>query len=606
MRRSLRATRLALGALALAVLLLAAGQVPNALAAPTFTVEDSDLVFGFPPSDTLIALGFPLVGGADLLDPFPGFPAFGPTPPPGVVVSFGALGLPPPLVSAPGSVDIDALSFGTDPITLLAGGLDHVVYSADRWSTGGYPAGPCVGAIGGPELATECGPLGAGSLPLSQSPGDLYLAPAVVPFAPFGPPGFGAQIVDEDGIPTGAPLPNPFAPVPGLGLVDAVTSTGPSFLPDNLDSIEVDDISLLGAGPVYFSLDEFGTSGAFGLFLGGAGVAGFSGADVLVSVGGVVGLYAPAPALGLDLFPRFPSPGFDDIDALALLDDGDGLYNDVSAVAPCDDTILFSVSHFSAITGGPTDPISGLAYTEGDILTDGACVSAAVSGGVCPCPGVPVIVVFAEQLGLNTVRWDAPAVAPSDDLNALDVCLDGDGDLFCDSLDNCPATSNPAQLDGDVDGVGDGCDNCPVTSNPTQTDTDSDGAGDACDVCPDDALDDTDGDGYCVGTGFTAPAIGDMDNCPSTFNPSQADSNTNGIGDACDTTGGCSAPLLGCLPPGGSGKSQLQIKDKDTDGPGPKDKIQWKWLKGPALTQADFGDPTDANGPDFKLCIYSG
>ncbi len=66
----------------------------------------------------------------------------------------------------------------------------------------------------------------------------------------FGPPGFGAQITDEDGIPTLAPAPNPFPPVPGLGLVDAVTSGGPSFLPDNLDSVEVDDISLLGAGPV--------------------------------------------------------------------------------------------------------------------------------------------------------------------------------------------------------------------------------------------------------------------------------------------------------------------------------------------------------------------
>ncbi|MEE8147024.1 MAG: hypothetical protein V3T24_05425 [Longimicrobiales bacterium] len=67
-----------------------------------------------------------------------------------------------------------------------------------------------------------------------------------------------------------------------------------------------------------------------------------------------------------------------------------------------------------------------------------------------------------------------------------------------------------------------------------------------------------------------------------------------------------SGPLVGCLAPGGSGKSQLQIKDQDADGPGSKDKIQWKWLKGPALSQADFGDPVDPNGPDFKLCIYAG
>ena len=45
-----------MGALALAVLLVAGAQVPNALAAPTFTLEDADAALAFPPSDTLIAL----------------------------------------------------------------------------------------------------------------------------------------------------------------------------------------------------------------------------------------------------------------------------------------------------------------------------------------------------------------------------------------------------------------------------------------------------------------------------------------------------------------------------------------------------------------------
>ena len=39
--------------------------------------------------------------------------------------------------------------------------------------------------------------------------------------------------------------------------------------------------------------------------------------------------------------------------------------------------------------------------------------------------------------------------------------------------------------------------------------------------------------------------------------------------------------------------------------------MQWKWLKGPLQTQADFADPngldmTDPNGPRYKLCVYTG
>ena len=76
--------------------------------------------------------------------------------------------------------------------------------------------------------------------------------------------------------------------------------------------------------------------------------------------------------------------------------------------------------------------------------------------------------------------------------------------------------------DIDLDGVS--CDdNCPFTSNTAQLDSDSDGVGDACDPCPFDPDDDADQDGFCA----------DQDNCPSLANPDQADSNNDGIGDAC-------------------------------------------------------------------------
>ena len=173
-----------------------------------------------------------------------------------------------------------------------------------------------------------------------------------------------------------------------------------------------------------------------------------------------------------------------------------------------------------------------------------------------------------------------------------DVCDDDDdNDGILDGVDNCPGTFNPGQLDLDEDGQGNVCDldadadthnsfefggddcypldktvwegtcagspkprpkgstsvpdsdgdgdvdtddNCPNTANSDQADSDGDGIGNVCDVCPDDPLNDTDNDGICVGTGFSAPKIGDNDNCPTNSNADQADGDSNGDGDVCD------------------------------------------------------------------------
>jgi len=68
---------------------------------------------------------------------------------------------------------------------------------------------------------------------------------------------------------------------------------------------------------------------------------------------------------------------------------------------------------------------------------------------------------------------------------AATSATDTDGDGVADSVDNCPAVSNPGQFDTDGDGIGNACDNCLRAANPDQADADGDGVGDACDRCPD-------------------------------------------------------------------------------------------------------------------------
>jgi len=68
-----------------------------------------------------------------------------------------------------------------------------------------------------------------------------------------------------------------------------------------------------------------------------------------------------------------------------------------------------------------------------------------------------------------------------------------------------------------------------VTTNSDQAESDGDGVGDACDACPLDGANDADQDGQC----------GDVDNCPDRANPGQEDADGNGAGDACDYPNSC-------------------------------------------------------------------
>lgn len=336
----------------------------------------------------------------------------GPLPPPGIVVDAGAAPTVAttanPLYGGAGrALGIGASFFGTFEVDALSYGRDEqffqphgsIVFSVDEFATGlAGPTPPDVateGAGGFTEAATDVFRYNGGTLPVAPPP----IGP---------PPGGGPGNTDYiDG--------NAVAPVggfvgPGTGLVEPVT---PALFTaaddgDNLDALDIGTTPTDLLGSIYISLDgsfadplDF----VFGINSGTAAANGVSAADILVSIGGALGVYAPAGALGLDLL------GADDVDALILIEDG------VAGFSPATDIILFSVRRGSAVIGAP-DSVFGVGIEEGDILTVPFTGPFAMSAN-------PAIFIAAEALGLLTARSGLPLpFSPyGDDLDALSVVI---------------------------------------------------------------------------------------------------------------------------------------------------------------------------------------
>jgi hypothetical protein len=393
---------------------MALGTVAQGQVRPTFSIDIQSVSNGSAPgSNTGFPdgwVGIPLDEGSILTPTKPGppgpnpvgFPALAPLPIPGMMVGAipgAAASIPGGLGIIPGgpigAVELDALSYGHDR------GIE-LMFSVDEWAGGDIGAPPAA-----PNVSSE-GP----SAGLFEAAADVFRYNGPVLRAPPAPAGGGAnnkQFIDGNGF-------NPVG-VGGLGLQEPMNSgCGGLCQGDNLDALDINTTLNDVLGPIYFSLDSNFVDPLDGPLLnsGTAPGMGFSGADVLTTfVGAAPWVYAPAPMLGLDLF----GPDTDDLDALILIDDGDGLYD------PALDRILFSVRRGSAVIGSP-DSMYGILIEEGDVL------SVPIPGAANPFPS---LYISAEDLGLGTVRSGTSIMAAhGDELDALDLFLAGDldGDGF--------------------------------------------------------------------------------------------------------------------------------------------------------------------------------
>ena len=397
---------------------------------------------------------------SDMLASTNGGPTPGPQSAPEILLDGADLGLQAfgpcndPQPGVPCQVELDAFSRGNDhPLTPegLAGG-SRIYFTVDEWARGipQNPQQPSVsteGSLGGKEASADVFKLVEGVLPGPVPP------PGPSPDGPWG----NIAVIDGDGARSASGY-----KYPGYGLKEPnAASQGPVNDGSNSDSMnlyrpdssEVDPVTI--NNPAFFSLDGNLFDPLEGIFGSNSAAANgqFSPGDILIStgVGGVVSSYARATDLGLDQDPF--NEFKDDIDALILWDNGDGVYQ--RSTFPYEwiegqtDMLLFSVRRGSPIIGTP-DSIFGIPICEGDLLIPPVGEGLSLTGGA----GAPGIFVSAESMGLRGGRDGKSA---GDDLGGADTSEDPIIDCNGNGAEDAEDISNGTSDDFNANGVPDEC-----------------------------------------------------------------------------------------------------------------------------------------------------
>ncbi|GEM_PF-337411 len=410
-------------------------------------------------------VGVPLNEGR-ILRPSTLVPTVGPQPAPLVALDPANLGLIQAgacggqIAGQPCQIEIDALSYGADArFKALPGtGQARLYFSVDPYAVG--RAIPPLGTLL-PNLRSEAQFLDAAS--------DVFFAAGVLqgtlplggPTPVVPPENIG--VIDGNGE-SGSSTGTPFR-YPGLGLFEPTPIVGgaPGLLGDNLDALATGQVPGPG-GRVFFSLDAGFVDPLTGLANSNSAQAnGFLPGAVLVSLnasGAGPSVYAAPSQLGLDL----SGPGTDDLDALLVWDNGDGVFQPPQTLFQWNqgtaDMLLFSVRRGSALIG-QTDSLLGLPIEAGDILLNPST------------PGQrPRILIAAENLGLATER--SGQVSRGDEVDALASLLPVMWDCNNNGIEDAVDIANGGAADLNNNGIPDECEPeigtkscfCPITAPP--------------------------------------------------------------------------------------------------------------------------------------------